>query len=127
VRSWAKPLSHVRLHVQLQLHVCLHGAIVAGLSTRYVDPCKFVFINDRMSAAHTLQVFKLISNLVNLATLPRQISSPSVQEWGVKSKKLKISEYEPPTEAYPLHNFMKFSGFVSSSSLGYTLKSGGIC
>jgi len=32
VRSWAKPLSHVRLHVQLQLHVCLHGAIVATIA-----------------------------------------------------------------------------------------------
>jgi len=33
VRSWAKPLSHVRLHVQLQLHVCLHGAIVAAIAS----------------------------------------------------------------------------------------------
>jgi len=33
VRSWAKPLSHVRLHVQLQLHVCLHGAIAATIAS----------------------------------------------------------------------------------------------
>ena len=41
MRSSAKPLSHVRFHVQLQLHVCLHGAIAATIAS-----CKHRVLND---------------------------------------------------------------------------------